>query len=85
LGSPKDAQGDLNDPAAISSIINGNLSEEDPVAYEFMKAFTMNEEQLNALENAIRKEGDDAVKGATAWVEDNRDVVKPWLDAANNA
>lgn len=85
LEDPKDAQGDLNDPAAISSIVNGNLSEDDPTAYEFMKAFTMNEEQLNALENAIRKEGDDAVAGSQAWVKDNRDVVKPWLDAANNA
>ncbi|CAN5851906.1 glycine betaine ABC transporter substrate-binding protein [soil metagenome] len=85
LEDPKDAQGDLNDPAAISSIVNGKLSEEDPTAYEFMKAFTMNEEQLNALENAIRKEGDDAIKGATAWVEDNRSIVKPWIEAAKNA
>ncbi len=85
LEDPKDAQGDLNDPATISTVVNGNLSEDDPTAYAFMKAFTMNEEQLNALENEIRKNGDDAVKGSKAWVEQNRDVVKPWLDAARNA
>lgn len=85
LEDPKDAQGDLNDPAKISSIVNGNLSEDDPTAYAFMKAFTMNEEQLNALENAIRKEGDDAVKGSQVWVENNRSVVEPWLEAAQNA
>ena len=84
LEDPKDAQGNLNDPAAISSIVNGGLSDDDPVAYAFMEAFTMNEEQLNALENEIRKADDDAIAGATTWVEDNRDVVEPWLEAANN-
>lgn len=85
LEDPKDAQGKLNDPASISSIVNGNLSEDDPTAYAFMKAFTMNEEQLNTLENEIRKAGDDAVKGSQAWIEKNRDVVDPWLEAARNA
>lgn len=85
LEDPKDAQGNLNDPAKISSIVNGNLSEDDPTAYAFMKAFTMNEDQLNALEDEIRKSGDDAVKGSKAWVEKNQSVVKPWLDAAQNA
>lgn len=85
LEDPKDAQGDLNDPASISTIVNGNLSEDDPVAYEFMNAFTMNEEELNGLENAIRKAGDDAQKGAKAWVEENRNVVEPWIEAAKNA
>lgn len=85
LEDPKDAQGNLNDPATISTIVNGNLPNEDPTAYAFMKAFTLNEEQLNSLENEIRKAGDDAVKGATQWVEQNRSVVEPWLDAARNA
>lgn len=85
LEDPKNAQGELNDPAAISSIVNENLSEDDPTAYAFMKALSMNEEQLNALENAIRKEGDDAVKGSKAWVEKNQSVVEPWLEAAQNA
>ena len=85
LEDPKDAQGNLNDPAAISSIVNNGLSDDDPVAYAFMEAFTLNEEQLNALENEIRKADDDAIAGATTWIEDNRDVVEPWLEAANNA
>ncbi len=85
LEDPKDAQGNLNDPAAISSIVNNGLSDDDPVAYAFMEAFTLNEEQLNALENEIRKADDDAIAGATTWIEDNRDVVEPWLEAAGNA
>ena len=85
LEDPKDAQGNLNDPATISSIVNGNLSEDDPTAYAFINAFTLNEEQLNSLENEIRKADDDAVAGAQAWLESNRDVVEPWLEAARNA
>lgn len=85
LEDPKDAQGNLNDPATLSSIVNGNLSEEDPTAYAFMQAFTLDEEQLNSLENEIRQADDDAVAGAQAWLEDNRDAVEPWLEAARNA
>ena len=85
LEDPKDAQGDLNDPATISTIVNGGLAEEDPVAYEYMNTFTLKEEQLTSLQNAIRQEDDDAIAGAQAWLEDNRDVVEPWLEAANNA
>lgn len=85
LDDPKNAQGDLNGPAAISSIVNGKLKDDDPVAYAFMKAFTLSEKQLNSLENAIRKEGDDAAKGAKAWAGKNKDIVKPWIDAAKKA
>ena len=85
LEDPKDAQGDLNDPAAISSIVNGGLSDDDPVAYAFMQAFAMDEEQLNSLTNEIRKADDDAIEGVTTWLEDNRNVVEPWLEAANIA
>lgn len=85
LEDPKDAQGNLNDPATISTIVNNNLSEDDPTAYAFMQAISLNEERLNSLENEIRKADDDAVAGAQAWLETNREVVEPWLEAARNA
>lgn len=84
LEDPKDAQGNLNDPAKISSIVNGNLPDEDPTAYAFMQAFTLTEDQLNAIENNMRK-SDDVVPGIKDWIESNRDVVQPWLEAAQNA
>ena len=84
LEDPKDAMGATNDPAELTTIVNENLQEESPVAYAFMDALTLTEEQINDLESVINEEGD-PLEGARRWVRDNHDVVQPWLDAANNA
>lgn len=84
LGDPEDTLGELNDPARITTIVNRNLQEHDPVAYAFMDALTLNEEQLNQLENMINLAGDPLI-GAKQWAEENRDVVEPWLQAARDA
>ena len=84
LDDPKDAMGDTNDPAEISTIVKEDLREEEPVAYTFMEALKLTEEQINDLESVINEEGD-PLEGARTWVRDNRDVVQPWIDAASNA
>jgi glycine betaine/proline transport system substrate-binding protein len=83
LEDPKDAQGTTNDPAECSTIVSRGLRE-DPVAYAFMDALELTEEQINGLEYAINKE-DDPLAGARRWVSGNRDVVRPWIEAARNA
>jgi len=84
LEDPKNSLGNLDEPAKISSIVNEDLSEDDPVAYAFLKTIRMNAEELVTLEDEIAKAGD-PVKGAKAWLEDNRDVVQPAIDAAKKA
>jgi len=84
LEDPKDAMGVTNDPAECSTIVRGGLREADPVAYAFMDALELAEEQINGLEYTINKE-DDALVGARRWVSENRDVVRPWIEAARNA
>jgi glycine betaine/proline transport system substrate-binding protein len=84
LEDPKDAMGTTNDPAELTTIVNEDLPEEDPVAYTFMDALTLTEEQINDLESVINEEGD-PLEGAKRWVRDNHDVVQPWIDAADNA
>jgi len=84
LEDPKDAMGVTNDPAECSTIVRGGLREEDPVAYAFMDALALTEEQINGLEYAINKE-DDPVVGARRWASENREVVRPWIAAARNA
>jgi len=84
LEDPKDAMGPTNDPAECSTIVRGGLREADPVAYAFMDALELTEEQINGLEYAINKE-DDPLAGARRWASDNREVVRPWLEAARNA
>jgi glycine betaine/proline transport system substrate-binding protein len=84
LEDPKDAMGATNNPAECSTIVSGGLREEDPVAYAFMDALALTEEQINGLEYAINKE-DDPLAGARRWASANREVVRPWIDAARNA
>jgi glycine betaine/proline transport system substrate-binding protein len=84
LEDPKDAQGATNDPAECSTIVRGDLREEDPEAYAFMDALKLTEEQINNLELEINKQ-DDPLAGARRWVSKNREVVRPWIAAARNA
>jgi len=84
LEDPKNAFGELNEPARISTIVNKNLPENDPEANAFMDALILDEEQLDELESVV----DDAVEphdGARRWVEENRKVWRPWVEAAQNA
>jgi glycine betaine/proline transport system substrate-binding protein len=85
LEDPKDAMGATNDPAECSTIVSGGLREQDPVAYAFMDALELTEEQINGLEYAINKEEDDPLAGARRWASENREVVRPWIQAARNA
>ena len=84
LEDPKDALGKTNDPAECSTIVSGDLREEDPVAYALMDALALTEEQINTLEYAINEEGD-PLAGARQWASENRQVVRPWIEAARNA
>jgi len=89
LQDPKNAMGNLDygpqsdTSASISSIVNEDLPDDDPVAFAFIKNLKLNEDELIALETAQTKEG--ALKGAKTWLEDNRDVVQPAIDAAKKA
>jgi glycine betaine/proline transport system substrate-binding protein len=83
LEDPKDGQGSTNDPAEISTIVKKDLREQDPVVYAFLSTMKLTEEQINDLENVINEE-EDPLEGSKRWVRDNRAVVQPWIDAANN-
>ena len=84
LKDPRDLQGDFNDSAEISSIVNENLSEDDPAAYELIKSISLSKEQVNQMESDINETGDPEA-GVKAWLEDNRSVVQPWIDTAKKA
>jgi glycine betaine/proline transport system substrate-binding protein len=84
LNDPKDLQGVFNNSAKISSIVNADLPEDDPAGYAFIKALSLDEEQVNQLEADINNAGD-LDRGVKAWLEDNRNVVEPWIDAAKKA
>ena len=88
LKDPKNAMGNLDygpqsdTSASISSIVNEDLPDDDPVAYAFMSNIRLNEDELVSLEKEITAADDDAVKGAKAWLKENKDVIQPAIDAA---
>jgi glycine betaine/proline transport system substrate-binding protein len=84
LEDPKDALGELNDPAKITTIVNKDLPQDDPVAYAFMDALILDEEQIGDLESEINEVGK-PYYGARSWVEDNPEVWQPWVEAAQDA
>jgi glycine betaine/proline transport system substrate-binding protein len=83
LEDPKDAMGPTNDPAKCSTIVRGDLREDDPVAYAFIDALELTEEQINGLETVINDE-DDPLAGARRWASENRAVIRPWIEAARD-
>ncbi len=84
LEDPEDALQELNDGATISTIVNEDLPEEDPVAYAFMENLKLTEEQVNEIENINPQDYAEAVR---TWLEDeeNRNSLQPAIDAARNA
>ena len=84
LEDPEDALQDLNDGATISTIVNEDLPEEDPVAYAFMENLRLTEEQVNEIENINPQ---DYAEATRTWLEDeeNRNSLQPAIDAARNA
>lgn len=84
LDDPEDALEELNDGATISSIVNEDLPEEDPVAYAFMENIKLTEEQVNEIENINPQDYGEA---ARTWLEDenNRNSLQPAIDAAREA
>ena len=84
LEDPKDAFGELNNQARIMMVVNEDLSGNDPVAYAFMDAVTLDEEQLNDLESTINEVGD-PLEGARRWAQEHPAVWQSWVEAAENA
>jgi glycine betaine/proline transport system substrate-binding protein len=84
LDDPKDAFEEVDNTVDLSTIVNADLKEDEPVAYAFMAALTLDEEQINAMEDEINT-ASDPEPGVRNWLENNRDVVQPWIDAANDA
>jgi glycine betaine/proline transport system substrate-binding protein len=84
LEDPKDAMGQLDEPADLHSIVRDGLEEDDPVAYALINAMKLDEGQVNTLELEINRAGDPE-KGVRRWLENNRNVVEPWIKTARQA
>lgn len=84
LEDPKNAMGEIDDPAKLYAVVHKDLESNDPVAFALIDAMKFTKEQMDALELEIQN-SDGPEKGASKWLENNRDVVKPWIEAAKKA
>ena len=84
LEDPKGALGGLREGSDVSTIVCEGFAEQDPMAYAFMDRLELTGDQVNSLEIEINEAGD-PVEGARTWLRTNREVVKPWVEAAKNA
>ncbi|HEX2739360.1 MAG TPA: glycine betaine ABC transporter substrate-binding protein [Rubrobacter sp.] len=84
LSDPKNAMGGVDDPQRIHSVTREGLAGDEPAAYALINAMRLNEEQVGSIELAINR-ADDPEKGVRRWLGENRDLVRPWIEAAKNA
>jgi len=86
LSDPKNAMGSVNDPQRLHSVTREGLVEDEPEAYALINAMRLNEDEVGSLEIAINK-ADAPETGVRRWLEEkkNRELVRPWIEAANNA
>jgi glycine betaine/proline transport system substrate-binding protein len=86
LKDPKGLEKPFSDPSRITTVVNEDLEKDDPEAYAFLNAISLDEEQVNEMEAEINKAGaDNPEKGVRNWLKDNQDVVQPWVKAAKEA
>lgn len=84
LEDPKDAMGEIDEPAKLHAVVRPGLREDDPVAYALIEAMEFTKEEIDALQLEINEAGD-AQEGTRNWLENNREVVEPWIKAAQRA
>ncbi|HEV2093545.1 MAG TPA: glycine betaine ABC transporter substrate-binding protein [Rubrobacter sp.] len=84
LDDPKGALGNLTEPSDVSTLVREGLAEDDAVAYAFMDRLELTEAQVTGLQTEINEAGD-PIKGARTWIRGNREVVEPWVEAAEKA
>ncbi len=86
LSDPKNAMGSVDSPQTLHSVTRKDLAEDEPAAYALINAMKLNEDQVGSLELTINK-AEDPEAGVRRWLEEkeNRELVRPWVEAAQNA
>jgi glycine betaine/proline transport system substrate-binding protein len=86
LSDPKNAMGSVDAPQTLHSVRREGLAEDEPEAYALINAMRLDEDQVGSLELAINR-AEDPEAGVSRWLEEkeNKELVRPWIEAAKNA
>lgn len=76
----EDPEGVFGESESIHYMHRTGLEEDHPEVVQWLDNWEMTDPQLSELMAEVRDSGD-ALAGAEAWIEDNRDIVDEWLQS----
>lgn len=79
----EDPKGLMGRDEQLAAIVSEDLQKNKPEAYAMIEAARLDREQLIGLEREINSSGPE--QGARDWLGQNRNVVRPWIEAALRA
>jgi glycine betaine/proline transport system substrate-binding protein len=80
LKNLEDPENALGDPDEIRNIAREGFSEEFPEVAQALENMTIDAATLAEMTVTVLEEADTELDGARQWLEENLDVVRPWLE-----
>jgi glycine betaine/proline transport system substrate-binding protein len=86
LSDPKNAMGPVDAPQTIHTVAREGLSGDEPAAYALMNHMRLDADQVASLEISINNAANPEA-GVRRWLQEskNRELVRPWVEAAKKA
>jgi glycine betaine/proline transport system substrate-binding protein len=86
LSDPKNAMGPVDAPQSIHTVARKGLADDDPAAYALISTMRLDADEVASLEISINNAANPEA-GVRRWLEErkNREVVRPWVEAAKKA
>ena len=86
LSDPKNAMGPFNEPQTIHTVAGEGLADHEPAAYALMNHMRLDADQVAKLEISINDAANPEA-GVHDWLRErkNRELVRPWVEAAKRA
>lgn len=75
----EDSLGVYGETEEIHAIVRKGLEEDMPEVYSLLENFALDDDQLGSLMGAVAA-GDDDLEAARAWMNENEDVITPWME-----
>lgn len=79
----EDPEGALGEPDQIHALARDGFSSDHPEVAAALENFEFEHEAISELTVMVLEEEGQELENARAWLEDNRDIVEPWLEGTD--